>query len=208
MKHFELKGQIREAGNKAVVKAFRKQGLVPCNLYGQGLENVLFTVSEKDLKGLTNTPASYIVDLVLSDGKTYNAIIHELQFHPVKDNCLHVDFLLVDGKKPVSINVPLVFTGHPIGVRQGGKFVQNARSLRISAMPDDLPDSLTIVTDNIGLDKRITVEDLHFDNINILTLKSTVLCRVISTRQLSASAAAAAPAEEGSSEEEAAPAEA
>ena len=155
MKHFELKGQIREAGNKAVVKAFRKQGLVPCNLYGQGLENVLFTVSEKDLKGLTNTPASYIVDLVLSDGKTYNAIIHELQFHPVKDNCLHVDFLLVDGKKPVSINVPLVFTGHPIGVRQGGKFVQNARSLRISAMPDDLPDSLTIVTDNIVSDGLI-----------------------------------------------------
>lgn len=194
MKHFELKGQIREAGNKAVVKAFRKQGLVPCNLYGLGIENVLFTVNAKDLKGITDTPASYIVDLVLSDGKTYNAVIHELQFHPVKDDCLHVDFLLVDENKPISINVPLVFTSHPIGVRQGGKFVQLARSLRISAKLADLPDELTIVTDNIGLDKRITVEDLHYDNINILTLKSTVLCRVASTRQLAASAAAA-PAE-------------
>lgn len=190
MKHFELKGQIREAGNKAVVKAFRNQGLVPCNLYGLGMENVLFTVSAKDLKGLTDTPASYIVDLVLSDGKTYNAVVHELQFHPVKDNCLHADFLLVDDKKPIAINVPLVFTGHPAGVRLGGKFVQLARNLRISAKLEELPDSLTIVTDDMGLDSKITVDDLHFDNINILTLKSTVLCRVVSTRQAAAAAAA------------------
>ena len=104
MQHFELKGQIRQVGNKAVIKAFRKEGLVPCNLYGGGMENVLFTVSARDLKGVTDTPKSFIVDLVL-DGKTYPAVLHELQFHPVKDNCLHVDFLAVDEKKPIYIDV-------------------------------------------------------------------------------------------------------
>ncbi|MBQ9713093.1 MAG: 50S ribosomal protein L25, partial [Bacteroidales bacterium] len=96
MKHFELKGQIRETGNKAVIKAFRKQGLVPCNLYGLGLKNVLFTVEEKELKGITHTPESFIIDIVLNDGNKYTAVVHELQYHPVKDNCLHVDFLAVN----------------------------------------------------------------------------------------------------------------
>ena len=195
MKHYALNGQIREIGNKAVVKAFRRQGLVPCNLYGQGIDNVFFTIPEKELKGVTHTPAAYIIDLTLSNGTSCTCILHELQYHPVEDNCLHVDFLKVSEDKPISINVPLVFTGHPIGVRQGGKFVQLARSLRISAKLADLPDELTIVTDNIGLDKRITVDDLHYDNINILTLKSTVLCRVATTRQLAASAASAQEAE-------------
>ena len=95
MKHFTLKGEIRQKGNKAVMKAFRAQGLVPCNLYGAGMENILFTVNEKELKGLTHTPASYIVDLELG-GKNYTAVAHEYQWHPVDDNCLHVDFLAVN----------------------------------------------------------------------------------------------------------------
>ena len=99
MKHFTLKGEIRQKGNKAVLKAFRAQGLVPCNLYGAGMDNILFTVNEKELKGLTHTPASYIVDLEL-DGKTYTAVAHEYQWHPVEDNCLHVDFLSVNESSP------------------------------------------------------------------------------------------------------------
>ena len=113
MKHFTLKGEIRQKGNKAVLKAFRRQGLVPCNLYGLGIDNILFTVKEKELKGLTHTPASYIVDLEL-DGKTIMAVAHEYPWHPVDDNCLHVDFLAVDEKKPIAISIPLKLTGHPV----------------------------------------------------------------------------------------------
>jgi len=127
MKHFVLKGQVREVGNKAVIKEYRKQGLVPCNIYGSGVENILFTVTEKDLKGLTDTPASYIVDLELSNGQKYNAVIHELQYHPVKDNCLHADFLAVNEEKPISIMVPITITGHAVGVRAGGKFYKLVR---------------------------------------------------------------------------------
>ena len=192
MQHFELKGQIRQVGNKAVIKAFRKEGLVPCNLYGQGMDNILFTVNAKELKGVTDTPKSYIIDLVLDNGKTYNAVLHELQFHPVKDSCLHVDFLVVDEVKPISVNVPLVITGDAAGVQKGGKFVQNARSLRICAPMDKLPDELTVDITALDLDCKIKAGDLKYDGISILTGKDTIICGVRATRN---SAAAAETAE-------------
>lgn len=190
MQHFELKGEIRQVGNKATIKAFRKQGLVPCNLYGAGIENVLFTVDAKALKALTNTPKSYIVDLELGK-KKYTAILHELQFHPVEDTCLHVDFLAVGDKKPVAIDVPLVIKGTSKGALLGGKFTQSSRSLRISAMLDKLPDDLTVDVSDLELDKRIKAGDLKFDGITILSDKDTIICSVRSTRNT----AAAAPAE-------------
>ena len=191
MKHFELCGEIREVGNKAVIKAFRKQGLVPCNLYGAGLENVLFTLSEKDLKPVLYTPASYIIDLKLGD-KTYQAVLHELQFHPVTDECLHIDFLAIDEKKPVAIDVPLNLFGHPVGVQAGGKFTQLARKVRVSALVENLPDQLDIDITPLGLDKRLTVGELKFENINILTDKNAIICRVKTTRAMQQAAAEAA----------------
>ena len=183
MKHFELKGQVRKVGNKAVVKAFRKEGLVPCNLYGPGLDNVLFTVSEKDLKGLTHTPASYIVDIVLDNGEKYMAVIHELQFHPVQDNCLHVDFLAVTEDKPIAINVPLNITGHAVGVQAGGKFFLSKRNLRISALMKNLPDQIDIDITPMQIGSTITAGDIQVENVTVLSPKSTILCVVKATRQ-------------------------
>ena len=192
MKHFALNGETRKVGNKAVIKAFRKQGLVPCNLYGNGMENVLFTVNAKDLKSVTNTPKSHIIDLNL-DGKMYQAVIlHELQFHPVKDNCLHIDFLAVDDKKPIAINVPIKFEGHAIGVQKGGKFVPGARSLRISAQMENLPDDITIDITKLDLDKKIKAGDVKIEKVSVLTDKDAILCLVKTTRNVDTSAAAEA----------------
>ena len=191
MKHFELKGQLRQVGNKAAIKAIRAQGLVPCNLYGLGLENVLFTVDARDLKGLTHTPASYIVDLVL-DGKKYTAVVHELQFHPIEDVCLHVDFLQVNEEKPIAIKVPLNITGHAAGVQAGGKFVKNVRELRISALMKNLPDQLDVDITKLGIGENIVAGDLKYEDITILNPKSTIICGVKATRQ----SAQAAPAAE------------
>ena len=174
MKHFVLKGQVREVGNKAVIKEYRKQGLVPCNIYGSGVENILFTVTEKDLKGLTDTPASYIVDLELSNGQKYNAVIHELQYHPVKDNCLHADFLAVNEEKPISIMVPITITGHAAGVRAGGKFYKLVRELKVSALMKDLPDELVINIDKLQIGKRIVAGDLKYENVNVVSPKGTI----------------------------------
>ena len=186
MKHFVLKGQVREVGNKAVIKEYRKQGLVPCNIYGSGVENILFTVTEKDLKGLTDTPASYIVDLELSNGQKYNAVIHELQYHPVKDNCLHADFLAVNEEKPISIMVPITITGHAVGVRAGGKFYKLVRELKVSALMKDLPDELVINIDKLQIGKRIVAGDLKDENVNVVSPKGTIICTVKSSRQVAA----------------------
>lgn len=186
MKHFVLKGQVREVGNKAVIKEYRKQGLVPCNIYGSGVENILFTVTEKDLKGLTDTPASYIVDLELSNGQKYNAVIHELQYHPVKDNCLHADFLAVNEEKPISIMVPITITGHASGVRAGGKFYKLVRELKVSALMKDLPDELVINIDKLQIGKRIVAGDLKYENVNVVSPKGTIICTVKSSRQVAA----------------------
>ena len=186
MKHFELNGKVREVGNKAVIKAFRKQGLVPCNLYGPGVENVLFTVTERDLMGITHTPASFIIDIKLDNGKAYTAIVHELQFHPVKDNCLHADFLAVTEDKPITIKVPVIVSGHPVGVQRGGKFVLVSREVRISALMKDLPDTLNINVTKLDIEKRIVAGDIKVENVNVVTPKSTIICAVKSTRQIAA----------------------
>ncbi len=192
MQHFELKGQVREVGNKATIKALRKQGLVPCNLYGCGLDsNILFTVDAKALKGLTDTPASYIVDLVLDNGKKYEAVLHEAQWHPVSDACLHVDFLAVDGKKPISIKVPIEITGHAIGVQQGGKFFQPSRELRISALMANLPDKVTVDITTLGLEKKIKAGDIQLKDVAVLSDKDTIICGVKTTRNVTADATAA-----------------
>ena len=192
MQHFELKGQIRQAANKAVIKAFRRQGLVPCNLYGLGMDNVLFTVNAKELKGLTNTPKSYIVDLKLDNGQAYTAVLHELQWHPVTDECLHVDFLAVDQVKPIAIMVPLVISGHAAGVQRGGKFYQLLREVKVCAKMADLPDSIPVDITPLQLDQQIKAGDLQVENVTVLTQKGAVICGVKSTRN----SVAEAPAEE------------
>ena len=189
MQHFELKGQTRKVGNKAVIKAFRREGLVPCNLYGLGMENVLFTVNAKELKALTDTPKSFIVDLVLDGGKAQTAVLHELQWHPVPDTCLHVDFLAVNEQKPIAINVPLVISGHAKGVQQGGKFYQNARSIRVCALMKNLPDEVTVDITSLGLDKRIKAGDIQLDNVAVVSDKDMIICGVKTTRNVTAAAA-------------------
>jgi large subunit ribosomal protein L25 len=182
MQHFELQGQVREAAGKAALKAIRKQGLVPCNLYGCGVKDILFTVNAKDLKAVTDTPKAFIIDLKLDNGQQYNAVLHELQWHPVTDACLHVDFLAVNDSKPINIKVPLVITGHAVGVQQGGKFYQNARDIRVCATMANLPDEVSVDITNLGLDKRIKAGDIKLDNIVVTTDKDAIICGVKTTR--------------------------
>ena len=182
MKHIELKGQVREAGNKAAVKAVRRAGHVPCNIYGLGMENVLFTIDAQDLKTITHTPNSYIIDLELNDGKKFFAVLHEVQYHPVTDEALHVDFLAVCEDKPVTIEVPVIVTGHSEGVKMGGKLLVSSRKLRVSAMMDKLPDVLEIDSTHLMIGKQIVAGDLNYDGVTIVSPRATIICSVRPTR--------------------------
>ena len=200
MKHFEINGKVREVGNKAVIKAIRKQGLVPCNLYGQGMENVLFTVNDKDLQGITNTPASFIIDIKLDNGKAYEAVVHELQFHPVKDNCLHVDFLAVSEDEPRAIEGCITVWGHPVGVQKGGKFVLVSRFVKISALMKDLPDNINIDVTPLDIEKRIVAGDIKLEGVSVVSPKDTIICTVKATRNMSAQVSGDAEGAEGAAE--------
>ena len=182
MQHIELKGQVREAGNKAAVKAVRRAGQVPCNIYGLGIENILFTIDAQDLKTITHTPNSYIIDLELNDGKKFFAVLHEVQYHPVTDEALHVDFLAVCEDKPVTIEVPVIVTGHSEGVKMGGKLLVSSRKLRVSAMMDKLPDVLEVDSTHLMIGKQIVAGDLNYDGVTIVSPRATIICSVRPTR--------------------------
>ena len=182
MKHIELKGQIREAGNKAAVKAVRRAGQVPCNIYGLGMENILFSVDAQDLKTITHTPNSYIINLELSNGTTMYAVLHEVQYHPVSDEALHVDFIAVNEEKPITIEVPVLVTGHSEGVKMGGKLLVSSRKLRVSAMMNNLPDVLEVDSTHLMIGKQIVAGDLNYEGVTIVSPKATIICSVRPTR--------------------------
>ena len=195
MKTFQLAGKARELSNKQAVKTLRRESGVPCILYGEGIkENVVFSVDKKELGQIIYTPFAYIIELNI-DGKKYLATFHAVQYHPVTDEPLHVDFLSVTEDKPVAIAVPIEITGTSVGVREGGKLQQTTRKLKISANLKDLPDSIVVDISNLMLGKTIVAGDIKYDKIQILSSKNTIICSVKMTRAaIGAAAAVATPA--------------
>lgn len=192
MKTIEIKCSPRENFGKKESRHFRREGLVPCVIYGGG-DNVHFCVEEAELKPLLYTPNSYIVDLNI-DGKVEKGVMREVQFHPIRETPLHIDFFRVIPGKPLSIDIPVKLTGVSAGVKMGGKMILSKRKLRVSALAEHLPDTLDVDVTNLELGKSIFVGDLKFDNLTILTPATTAVCAVRMTRA-ARGAAAAAPAE-------------
>ena len=198
MKIFELSGNVRTTLTKAAVKSLRKNGEVPCVLYGNHVENIHFCVSVRDVKGLIYTPNSHIVSVNI-DGKNHLAVLHQMQFHPVTDEVLHLDFLAADESSPVTIDIPIIIEGNSEGVKAGGKLVINARKLCVKGLIKDLPDTLPLDITDLKLGKTVVVSDLSYPNIKIVTPKNTIICAVKTTRAALGAAVttAAAPAVSG-----------
>lgn len=193
MKTFELKGDLRKDFGKNASIQLRKEDLVPCVIYGGKDEGVNFVVKNSDIHKLIYTPHVYLVNLTL-EGKTMMAILKEIQFHPVKDTILHIDFLHVYEDVPVVVDLPVRLTGLAAGVRAGGKLSLDRRYLKVKAMVNQLPEQLEIDVTHLNLGKSIQVGELSFDNLEILTAKNAVVCRVQLTRAARGAAAAAAAA--------------
>lgn len=181
MKQVTLTGKVRSLGKKSELKAMRRNEEIPSILYGPGIENVMFSVNVKELKAITNTPFSHII-LLDVEGKKQLAILHEVQYHPVSDEPLHVDFLAISENKPVEIEIPIKIFGNSEGVKQGGKLQVSARKLRVSGLIANLPDELPIDITKLALGKQIVAGDLNFDGIKIISPKTTIICSVRMTR--------------------------
>jgi len=166
MQTIEINGTVRADLGKKATKALRAEGKVPCVIYG-GEENIHFTASEAEFRKIIYTPNVYIININV-DGKAYPTILQDSQFHPVKEQLLHADFLLVKEDKPVVIEVPVKLNGFAEGVRAGGKLQLEKRKLKVRALAKDLPDTLDINIDNIGLGKTVQVGELSFDNVELM----------------------------------------
>ncbi len=190
MKTFELKGTVRAELGKKATKANRAGDHVPCVLYGAA-DNVHFTSTASDLRKLIYTPEVYIVDLDV-DGKKCKAIMKALQFHPVSDKVLHIDFLQVTDKKPVIFEIPVKLQGLAEGVKAGGKLALQMRKLKVKGIYTDFPEAITIDVTDLGLGKTIQVGAVSVDKLEILNAKNAVVAQVKLTRAARGAAAAAA----------------
>ena len=205
MKQINVTGTLRSDAGKRAARQTRREGLVPCNIYGikkgeNGLpEAQAFTLTEQEARKLIFTPHIYLVNIQL-DGQERKAIIRETQFHPVKDTILHIDFLEVQEDKPIVIGVPIQTQGLAEGVRAGGKLVTLVRKINVRALFTDIPEKLVIDVTSLQLGKSIKVGDLSYDNLELVTPKEVNVVSVKMTR--AAISAAAANAATATTEEE------
>lgn len=202
MKSLKLEGTLRTDTGKTAANQLRKNEEVPCNLYG-GADNITFSAPLSAFNHLVYNPDFFTVEVVV-DGKSYNTIIKEIQFHPVSDRILHVDFLeLVPGKAVVS-EIPVSLVGLAMGVRNGGKLMQKLRTLKVKATPENLVEKIEINVEKLRLGKSIKVRDVKVEGMEVLNPGPVPVASVEIPRALRGGGAV----DEGDDEEEGETAEA
>lgn len=195
MKEISVKGTVRTALGKKAARDIRKANAVPCNLYGEKKDEngnpvaLSFTATNDELRNLIYSPDIYTVNLNI-DGKECKAVLKELQFHPVKDNVLHVDFYEITDTKPIVMEVPIKLNGLAEGVKAGGRLAASVRKLKVKALYTNIPERLNIDVTHLGLGKTIKVGELSFEGLELITSKEVVVCQVKMTRSARSAAAA------------------
>jgi len=189
MKSFDLKGTVRTDLGKKATKAERVVDNVPCVLYGVA-ENVHFTTTVSEIRKLVYTPEVFVVNLEI-EGKVTKAIMKALQFHPVTDKVLHLDFLAISEDKPVIVNLPVKLEGLAEGVKAGGKLALEMRNLKVKGLYTQIPENIVIDVTELGLGKSIQVAKVSVPNLEILNAKNAVVAQVKLTRAARGAAATA-----------------
>ncbi|MCE5224766.1 MAG: 50S ribosomal protein L25/general stress protein Ctc [Porphyromonadaceae bacterium] len=187
MKTFQLEGTPRTEIGKKAAKAIRKEDMIPAIIYG-GESTIHFNVTKEAVRKLIYTPEIFVIDLTIGDKKT-KAIIKDMQFQPVTDAVLHIDFLEVFDNKPIVMEVPVALEGFAEGVKAGGKLSLEMRKLKVKALYNLIPEKLTINIDSLGLGKTLQVGALNFEGLEIMNAKNAVVCAVKLTRAARGAAA-------------------
>lgn len=217
MNLYKLKAEPRQGLGKKSAKSLRAEGMIPVVLNGgeivalpyngtlkpgeklveigdgKGIITTDLAVKNDDVRKLIYTPDIFAIEIDVNGAKKM-AVLKEVQFHPVKDTILHMDFLEVNDKKPVVVEVPVKLEGHAEGVKAGGKLQLNMKKLKVKAIYTDIPERLIVNVDDLGLGKSYAVGDLHFDKLELMNAKNAVVCAVQLTRAARGAQAAAAAA--------------
>ena len=200
MREINVNGKKRTDVGKKASKEMRKEGFVPCNLYGEkkgenGLPEALsFMVPMSELRKVVYTPHIYVVNLDV-EGEKHIAVMKELQFHPVTDALLHVDFYEINEEKDITVGIPVKLTGLAQGVRDGGRMNLSIRKINVTAPYQQIPEHLDIDVTALKIGKSIKVGDLSFEGLEIATSKDVVVCSIKMTRQAQQAATETAEAE-------------
>ena len=182
MKSITIKGSKRESVGKVATKALRNADKVPCVLYG-GESPLHFSANELDFSKLVYTPNAHTVVLDINGDQKINAILQEIQFHPVSDKILHVDFYQLSDNKEVNMEIPVIIKGSAPGVMlEGGTLVINKRKLKVRALPKNLPDLINVDISTLKLGSKISIVDLESENFTFLHPDNTVVCKVRTSR--------------------------
>ena len=181
MKSITINGSQRESVGKVSTKALRNAGKVPCVLYG-GDKPVHFSADEIAFKDLVYTPNAYTAVIELADGQKFDAVLQDIQFHPVTDSILHVDFYQLFEDKPITMNIPVRLEGNSPGVRNGGRLLFRKRKLSIRALPALLPDFITVDISKLRIGQTIAVESILSDDYTFLHPDSTAIVQVKASR--------------------------
>lgn len=180
MKSVELQGTLRDLKGKKASKSLRAQENVPSVLYGNG-ENKFFSASESQLREIIYTPNVYLINLDLN-GKKHKAIIQDIQFHPVTDKPIHIDFLEVTDDKKVVVNLQVQTVGNSPGVKEGGKLSIDKKRLKVKAYVKDIPEAVNVDITTLGMGKTIRIGDLKFDKVEFVEPASMPVVSVKTTR--------------------------
>ncbi|MBO7490810.1 MAG: 50S ribosomal protein L25/general stress protein Ctc [Bacteroidales bacterium] len=199
MKSVSISGSLRENVGKKDAKSQRRQGMVPCVIYG-GKEQKLFLVEEKQFTKLLYTPEVQFVELDL-DGKITKAIVQDTQFHPITDKLLHVDFLEVVDGKPITIEIPFKVKGTSPGVLKGGSLKKRVRKIKVRGLLENIPEEITADISGLDINQFIKIGDLSLDNLTIVDNPNKVVVIVNPTRNAVASAEGEGEGEESAEAE-------
>lgn len=175
-----MSGSPRESVGKKDAKKQRSEGRVPCVLYG-GDEQIHFTVDEKEVSKLLFTPETFFLDMEI-EGKMYHCILKDVQYHPVTDRILHIDFIEFRKDRPLVAGIPIKLRGNAPGVIKGGVMVKKFRKLPVKALPEDMPEYITIDISKLEINDKIHVGDLHTENYKIMEKDERFVCGVMTTR--------------------------
>jgi len=181
MKSITINGSQRESVGKKATKALRNAGQVPCVLYG-GDKPVHFNSEEINFSNLVYTPNAHTVVIALENGEKYNAILQDIQFHPVTDKILHVDFYQLFDDKEITMEIPISYIGNSRGVKNGGVLRKNRRSLRVKALPANLPDFIEADITPLKIGSKLYITTLQNDAYKFMHPDNTVVCLVRRSR--------------------------
>jgi len=180
MKTVSISGSLRESVGKKDAKKNRKLGKIPCVTYG-GKEQIHFTVDEIDFSKLIFTPEVFIINIEIN-GNEYTTILQDVQYHPVTDKVLHVDFLEVIPGHPIIIGIPVILEGSSQGVLKGGEFIQKLRKLKVKALPRHLPDNIVIDISDLDIGDNIRIKDIKQEDLEFLDIQNAIVVGVITAR--------------------------